>query len=103
MAGSLTIEGKEYKLAITLRTHVIYERITGKMVGNEMNTFENIVFIYSVLASQNRDDFKMTFEDFFDWLDANNEAYVDFFNWLSTQNQANNLLSQDEDNGKKKV
>ena len=102
--GVLTIDGKEYKLAITLRTHVIYERITGKMVSGQMSTFENIVFIYAVLMSQNREDFKMAFEGFFDWIDSHEEAYAEFFRWVKQQTEAESVLNnQDEDGVKKKV
>ena len=103
--GVLTIDGKEYKLAITLRTHVIYERITGKMVSGQMSTFENIVFIYAVLMSQNREEFKMTFEGFFDWLDSHEEVYAEFFRWVKQQTEAESLLNnnQDEDGMKKKA
>ena len=102
--GVLTIDGKEYKLDITLRTHVIYERITDKMVSGQMNTFENIVFIYAVLMSQNREDFKMTFEGFFDWIDSHEGAYAEFFRWVKQQTEAESVLNnQDEDGVKKKV
>lgn len=105
MTGALTIEGKSYKLDITLRTHVIYEKITGKPVGEGMGTAENIMFIFAVLLSQNPNDFNMVFDDFFNYIDSHPEIYVEFFRWMTEYNQLQESLKgseEESEEGKKK-
>lgn len=82
MKDCIQIQGIYYNLGFNLRTRVIYERITGKPMDENMGTFENIVFFYSILCAFNRETFRMTFDEFFDLLNEHEELYTDLLLWI---------------------
>ena len=78
----ITIEGREYRLGLSLRVHVIYERITGKPVDGDLQTMGTIVLLYSILVAFNRDTFRMTFDELFDYLDGHPDVYQELVKWI---------------------
>lgn len=81
MKDVITINGVEYKLGISLRARIIYEQITRKQMDENMKTFENILFFFSILCAFNRDSFRMTCDEFFDYLDSNEAVYGQLLTW----------------------
>lgn len=79
---TVTIDGKDYRLGLSLRVHVIYERITGKPVDGNMQTMGTVVLLYSILVAFNRDTFRMTFDEMFDYLDKHPDVYQDLVKWV---------------------
>lgn len=82
MIDKIRLKGTEYTLGFNLRARVIYERITGKPMDENMGTFENIVFFYAILCAFNRETFRMTFDEFFDLLNEHEELYTELLLWI---------------------
>ena len=78
----ITIDGVVYKLGYNLRVRMIYERLTGKVIGQEMMTFENIVYFFSVLLAFNKETFKYDLETFVDLLNEHEGIYGELMDWV---------------------
>lgn len=104
MKDVITINGVEYKIGISLRARIIYERITGKQIDENMKTFENIVFFFSILCAFNRDSFRMTCDEFFDYLDSNEAVYGELLTWADDyyKRKVEHLLEAENVKSKKK-
>lgn len=104
MEDKITIKDKEYRLGYNLRVRMIYEKIMGKNIGDDMLTFENIVFFYSVLLAYNK-GFTMDLEAFTDILCDDESIYIDFLRWSVDYNKRKEILesmdSADNDDKKK--
>ena len=44
--NEIKIDGKVYKLGCNLHTRLLYERMAGKILGDNMLTLEHIIFFY---------------------------------------------------------
>ena len=100
----IIIEGVGYRLGYNLRVRMIYERLTGKMIGEEMMTFENVVYFYSILLAFNKDTFKYDLEAFVDLLTEHEEIYGELMTWVMDYWKRRSELypSDGTDDGKKK-
>lgn len=102
----IIINGQEYCLGFNLRSRVIFERIAGKAIDDNMGTFDNIVFFFSILLAFNKDTFRMTFDEFFNFLNENEEVYADLLSWVNSYYQRKLELLEpkesDNDTDKKK-
>ena len=103
MEDKITIKDKEYRLGHNLRVRMIYEKIMGKNIGDDMLTFENIVFFYSVLLAYNK-GFTMDLEAFTDILCDDESIYIDFLKWSVEYNKRKEILENTDntDNEDKK-
>ncbi|WP_196008592.1 hypothetical protein [Parabacteroides distasonis] len=103
MEDKITIKDKEYRLGYNLRVRMIYEKIMGKNIGDDMLTFENIVFFYSVLLAYNK-GFTMDLEAFTDILCDDESIYIDFLKWSVEYNKRKEILENTDntDNEDKK-
>lgn len=103
MTDIIQIQGIEYKLGFNLRSRIIYERITGKPMDENMGTIENIVFFFSILCAFNRETFRMTFDEFFDLLNDNEDVYTQLLIWLNEYSRRRlDIVSSSESDDKKK-
>lgn len=104
MEDKIVINDKEYRLGYNLRVRMIYEKIIGKNIGDDMLTFENVVFFYSVLLAYNK-GFTMDLEAFTDILCNDESIYIDFLRWSVDYNKRKEILvsmdSADNDDKKK--
>lgn len=103
MEDKITIKDKVYRLGYNLRVRMIYEKIMGKNIGDDMLTFENIVFFYSVLLAYNK-GFTMDLEAFTDILCDDESIYIDFLKWSVEYNKRKEILENTDntDNDDKK-
>ena len=75
METKITINGKELKVKLSLRNHMVYERIRGYA---EMITLEDkIVYIYATLLVHN-ESLEMTFDEFINALDEDQSILNQF-------------------------
>lgn len=89
---------KNFKLKYSNRAIMIHEQITGTAFKIS-NVTEQYVFFYSVLLANNPDTFKLTFNEFIDWLDEDNVLKT-LVEWLQKELLLKGQLNSDD---KKKV
>lgn len=106
MEDKIAIGGREYRLGYNLRVRMIYEKLTGKGIGEDMLTFENVVFLYAILVAFNK-GFTMDIETLTDALCEDESIYPAFLSWLVAYNRRREGLAGDGDDpgdgGKKKA
>ena len=81
----INIKDKEIELKKTFRSYVIYESITDKIFAPKTMS-DIITYFYSVVLSSYK-DINLTFDEFIDWLDENDNALNDFEKWLTEINE----------------
>ena len=81
MRDEIEIGGETYKLGCNLGTRILYERMTGKMVGDSMMTLEHVVFFFASLTTFNKDRFTMDFESFMSLLVEDERPLNGFIEW----------------------
>ena len=81
----INIKDKEIELKKTFRSYVIYESITDK-IFNPKTMSDIITYFYSVVLASDR-NLELTFDQFIDWLDENENALNDFEKWLTEINE----------------
>lgn len=77
----IKIQDKEIELKKTFRSYVIYESITDKIFAPKTMS-DIITYFYSVVLASDK-DINLTFDEFIDWLDENENALNDFEQWLT--------------------
>lgn len=77
----IKIQDKEIELKKSFRSYVIYESITDK-IFNPKTMSDIITYFYSVVLASDK-DINLTFDEFIDWLDENENALNDFEQWLT--------------------
>lgn len=81
----ITINNHDVELKKSFRSYVIYESITDK-IFNPKTMSDIITYFYSVVLSSDK-DINLTFDEFIDWLDENENALNDFEQWLTKINE----------------
>lgn len=77
----IQIGGKTYQLGMNLHVRLMYERMSGKMFGDNMLTMDIIILMYCVLIRFNKDTFQVGFEDFIDMLAKDDSVITQFCTW----------------------
>lgn len=103
----VNIKDRNIELKNTFRSLIIYEEITGvSFKGNGMK--EILIYFYSVIVGSDKDA-NIDFDEFIDWLDANEDVFNEFVNWMVEVSKKNNYISKndnenqsDEESGLKK-
>ena len=86
----ITINNHEVELKKTFRSYVIYESITDKIFAPKTMS-DIITYFYSVVLASDK-DINITFDQFIDWLDENEDALNDFEKWLTEINEVDSQL-----------
>ena len=86
----IIIKDKEIELKKTFRSYVIYESITDK-IFNPKTMSDIITYFYSVVLASDM-DINITFDQFIDWLDENEDALNDFEKWLTEIHEVDSQL-----------
>lgn len=73
---TVTIQGKEYKLAYNLRSLFVYEELAGKPYAGD-RTIENYRLFLAMLLANN-EDFSMNMDEFIDACDADMGLFMEF-------------------------
>ena len=95
--NEIKIDGKVYKLGCNLHTRLLYERMAGKILG------DNIIFFYAVLVSFNKSVFDIEFDKFVDLLSEDEKKIEEFAAWEIAYFKSLTLLSEPpNENDKKK-
>lgn len=77
----IKIQDKEIELKKTFRSYIIFESITEKIFAPK--TMSDVAtYFYSVVLASDR-NLELTFDEFIDWLDENENALNDFEQWLT--------------------
>lgn len=100
--NEIKVDGTVYKLGCNLHTRLLYERMTGKILGENMLTFEHVVFFYAVLVSFNKSAFDIEFDKFVDLLSNDEKKIEEFVAWEITYFRNLSLLSEPPDENDKK-
>lgn len=89
----ITIKDKEIELRQTLRAFIMYENITEKSF--EPKTFQDILtFLYCIVLTSSKDYTLITFDEFIDLIDENNQILADMTKWLSDEFSINGKLKK---------
>ena len=99
----IKIQEKEIELKKTFRSYIIFESITDKIFAPK--TMSDVVtYFYSVVLASDR-NLELTFDEFIDWLDENEDALNDFEQWLTKINEVDsqfNAKKKEKKNKEKK-
>jgi len=77
MKQEIKINGKPYKIGFSFRAIREYEKLTGESITNCTTTWDNLLFFYSTLKSQN-ETFTYTLPEFIDEMDSHPELLAQF-------------------------
>jgi wyosine [tRNA(Phe)-imidazoG37] synthetase (radical SAM superfamily) len=79
----ITLKGTEYVVKQSFRALIKFEEMTKKSV-NEMSTSiaDLITLLYCVLAANNRETFKFTYDEFVDIIDESPDTINQFSKYL---------------------
>lgn len=102
----INIKNQELELAYSMRTYILFENIQGQSLSFEnLNSYTSlIVLFYSAIVAtiqKRKLDITLNYDEFLDWLDANNGENMikEFSEWFTTQ-LTNNLALQDAEEEK---
>lgn len=87
----INIKDKEIELKKTFRSYVIYESITDKVFAPKTMS-DVITYFYCVVLASDR-NLELTFDEFIDWLDENDNALNDFEQWLTKINEVDSQFN----------
>lgn len=86
----INIKDKEIELKKTFRSYIIFESITDKIFAPK--TMSDVAtYFYSVVLASDR-NLELTFDEFIDWLDENENALNDFEQWLTEISKVDSQL-----------
>lgn len=94
------INNEKIELKQTMRSMMFFEKIQNKPFTIENITDVIIYFYCCIIASKKEID--LDINDFFEWIDANQNAFIDFNNWLTTEAEKTQQLSGTPSKKKKK-
>lgn len=95
----MKIQGKEYKIKVTLRAMIIFEQITGKPF--EVKDFmSEMLYFYSILLANNP-DCNISFGIFMDALDEDPTLFAEFKTLLEEYGNKMAQFNKAEDSKKK--
>lgn len=97
----MKIQGKEYKIKVTLRAMMIFEQITGKPFEIK-DTMGEMLYFYSILLANNP-DCNISFGIFIDELDENPELIAEFKEVLLNYSNKMQQFPKPETDSKKKL
>lgn len=88
----INIKEKDIELKFTLRSMMMYENITGKTFAPE-GISDILTFMYCIVVACSK-DYSITFDEFIDWLDGDQEKLTEFSSWLSKVITTTNFLKK---------
>lgn len=94
---NINIKGNDIELKYSFRSMMIYEKIVGESFQPNGVT-EIIIYFYSTILSSKK-NIDLSFDDFVDWLDENQDALNNFNKWLITIMEKNGYINQKDENG----
>lgn len=77
---NITYKGKEYELKYSFRAMMLFENIR-KQAFQTKTVTDFIVFLYSIILSQSKDEV-IDFNEFTDWLEDNHDVFDAYVKWL---------------------
>lgn len=92
---NININNTKVELKNTFRSHMIYEKITDELFTPKSIT-NIIIYFYSVVMASNT-TLNLTFDDFTDWLDNNQNELNNFTQWLVDVNSKNGYINGNTD------
>lgn len=102
---TIKIKDREVTLKYSLRSLILYENIMNKSF-TPSTMMDTIVFMFCVIMSSDK-DVDLTFDEWLDMLDSNQQIMVDFADWLTKELNKDSMLSpseeESEEDDKKKV
>lgn len=95
----ITINNKEFNLKISMRSIIIWEKISDKTF-NPITVTDLILYFYSIILANNP-DFEMTFDNFIDYLDEHPGLFNEFMDFLKKENEKQAQFSNKHKSKKK--
>ena len=89
---ALKIKDKEIELKYSIRSMIMYENMTEKTFAPTSLT-DVITFMYCVVVSSAK-DYSISFDEFIDYLDENQNAINEFGDWLQSSSNSNDNFSK---------
>lgn len=97
----MIINGKEYKLKMSIAAFLLYEGLRDKPYEGKMVS-DNFYLFYSALAASNAGDFALTTSDLANFCDDNPALLYEFLNLLVEYNRFNAQFMPDNKPGEAK-
>lgn len=88
----ITINNKTVTLKKTFRSVIAYEQAT-KKTFNPSTISEMILYFYCVIIASDT-ELEITYDDFLNWLDDNENTLKDFTMWLSKMNEVESTTAK---------
>lgn len=88
----ITVKGKEIELKQSIRALMIYENISGKTFEPK-GLSDVISYMYCVVVASSG-DYSLTFDEFIDEIDNNNDIVTKFTEWLTSTSSNQNKLKK---------
>lgn len=88
----ITINDKTVTLKKTFRSVIAYEQAT-KKTFNPSTISEMILYFYCVIIASDT-ELEITYDDFLNWLDDNENTLKDFTGWLSKMNEVESTTAK---------
>lgn len=93
----IIIENKEIEIKNSFKAMMYFEQINE--TSFETTTLTNVILYFYCCVLANKAGVNLTFDEFIEWLDENQDELNNFITWLGKVNKKNELLvPQDEDN-----
>ena len=98
----MTIEINHNKIELkqTLKSMLIFEKITER--NFDIKTISDVIIYFYSCVIASKKDIDLTFDDFIEWLDNNQNSFADFNEWLLTSAEQQQQLSGGKSSKKKK-
>jgi len=95
----INIKDQEFELKQTFRTAMLFESITGESFGQTTSTYNFLLFFYCNVVGSKR-GLNLTFDEFIDYIDDNQDKIVEFSNWLQDNNKVGEMTNTKEEDTK---
>lgn len=82
---TIKIGGVDYKIKQSFRSLMLFENLTGKPVGEAVDSVNTIMMMFYCIIKANNKNFEFDFEQFVDLIDDNSESIEVFTEFLQNQ------------------
>ena len=97
---TIEINNNKVELKQTLKSMLIFEKITEQSF--DIKTISDVIIYFYSCVIASKKDIDLSFDDFIEWLDKNQNAFASFNEWLLRTAEQQQQLSGKSSKKKKK-
>lgn len=97
----ITINSRQYKVKLTLRALILFEKVAGTSFKFETLS-DQILYLYCLILANN-EDVEISLEDLIDAMDNDPSILLNYFQFLTTEGNKNAQFKSDTADESKKV